>query len=634
MSAVTVFTQSIAHYPACIPWHASKAALRQMRLLSIYGAFYCIAISTLLFTHNSTSHALALGLIFPGGGFWNSSMLVATAIGLSFILSLMVWFATGNIVAPILIWILSLIAAPALALPPEATSQLWGAPVLIVAMTPPLLIFAYIATRVAQRHIGGRRRSHLNRAILTESSPNKRPPSNDELSLDDLNRQRLLLDRALQPVENFDGFEWIDQFQTSAVRYQLNFVSYALSIAQAEHTPAFKGYVHTAQDNLLAKQEDPRIWGYWKLENMWGNLRASADPIACDNIMYSGFVAAQITYRNNAVSYPLTNENKGLNCHAKSGQQFDYSLDELIKTLHVQYTDGAGGLLPCEPNWVYPLCNAITASAIRAHDSATAQQLWPSIRDGFQRSLETDYTTPDGRLVPFRSSYTGFAPPLVGGAVMQAFPCYFLNSTMPEIAERQWMRLQDEMRHKDWRRALWPIDVGNYKFSRASSYAATAAAAREMGDHETADHLLGLLDEDCPAQARSGLLYRPKASLWAHANEMMARAGTTNTLQRIATRLASKNTAMESPYLTDIAYPDILVSKAVSTGRQLDLALYPGKSPGIKGLTIDGLIPSTEYKISMAVNTVFMSDARGSARLNLPINGRTPLRIHPSQLET
>ena len=39
-----------------------------------------------------------------------------------------------------------------------------------------------------------------------------------EFSLDDLKRMRFLLDRMLQPTRNFDGFEWIDQFQTAAVR--------------------------------------------------------------------------------------------------------------------------------------------------------------------------------------------------------------------------------------------------------------------------------------------------------------------------------------------------------------------------------------------------------------------------------
>lgn len=38
--------------------------------------------------------------------------------------------------------------------------------------------------------------------------------------------------------------------------------------------------------------------------------------------------------------------------------------------------------------------------------------------------------------------------------------------------------------------ALWSIDVGDYRLSRASSYAATAAAVVELDDEEVATRLL------------------------------------------------------------------------------------------------------------------------------------------------
>jgi len=63
-------------------------------------------------------------------------------------------------------------------------------------------------------------------------------PLVEELSGDDLAAMRFLLDRALQPVDRFDGFDWIEQFQTSSVRYQVMGISYALSVAQAARVPA------------------------------------------------------------------------------------------------------------------------------------------------------------------------------------------------------------------------------------------------------------------------------------------------------------------------------------------------------------------------------------------------------------
>src|SRR5262249_10529587 len=117
------------------------------------------------------------------------------------------------------------------------------------------------------------------------SAPRAEPqPPRREIGLDDLRRLRLLLDRALQPIERFGRFGWFVQFQTAAVRYQVNFISYALSITAHAYLPALEGYLAAAQRNLVAKQRDHRMWRYWALENVWGHLRTDRDPVVRDNI--------------------------------------------------------------------------------------------------------------------------------------------------------------------------------------------------------------------------------------------------------------------------------------------------------------------------------------------------------------
>ena len=76
-------------------------------------------------------------------------------------------------------------------------------------------------------------------------------PQVDELSPDDLAALRYALDRALQPVERFAGFDFIDQFQPSAIRYQINNLGYVLSLANYVHLPALRGYLKLAQENLI-----------------------------------------------------------------------------------------------------------------------------------------------------------------------------------------------------------------------------------------------------------------------------------------------------------------------------------------------------------------------------------------------
>lgn len=92
----------------------------------------------------------------------------------------------------------------------------------------------------------------------------------------------------------FNGFERHDQFQTAALRYQVNFMAYALAVVREHHAPAAKACFADAQERLLHKIGDKRLWSYWRLENAWGNLRLGADPIPHQNIMYSGFTALQM----------------------------------------------------------------------------------------------------------------------------------------------------------------------------------------------------------------------------------------------------------------------------------------------------------------------------------------------------
>jgi len=519
--------------------------IRQLRIIMLYAALYALAALSVIIAPHSTATAFGHSLAFPASGFLAGWNLESGVLQLNVILCLaslgllgaagFLWFATGNVILPPLAYV-AIAAASAFWQTSKPAAEFDPLVTGLAFSLVPIAIAGLYAYRAMLLQVGRKRRARLNKALNAATAQVTPPPSpvKDELSLSDLQHMRLLLDRALQPVDEFEGFEWLDQFQTAAVRYQINFISYALSIAQADYMPDFTGYLSQAQQNLKAKQENHRIWKYWQLENLWGNLRKGADPIARDNIMFSGFVGAQLSFARQADPRNAAKLD-GLNCQG-GGAAFTYTQNEMIQVLVDQYKEASYGLLSCEPNWVYPLCNAITASAIRAHDTQQSTDYWAEIADGFERALETEFMTPAGRLVPFKSNYTGFAPPQVGGAVMQGFPCVFLNCVLPEIAQRQWASLKLDMQDKDmggksWRRALWPADVGNYSFSRASSYAATAFAAREMGDDATAELLLALLDEDCPMQIHNGIAHHSKASLWANANAFMARIGRANSLR-------------------------------------------------------------------------------------------------------
>lgn len=606
---------------------------RLMRLFSIYVTAWVAGVALELLSSSDPIQALGLGLIAPGAGFlqfagdFGPQSFVAIGLALAsflaFLGAIMIWFATGMVLLPPAIWLATaFLAAVAGPLLPEAV-RAPAAALIIPAVGPTLLVIALIA---AGLRVAIARRANTDIPIAERTEARAKPSGGpSEMSTADIARVRLLLDRALQPVETFEGFEWRDQFQTAAIRYQLNFVSYALSIVQSAYAPACTAYFGEAQANLLAKQQNPLVWRYWQWESLWGHLSGSPDPFARDNIMFSGFVAAQIALADAASPHGRRLAEEPIAFRHRSGNTSNWTFDQLIENLVRQNEVAPFGLLACEPNWVYPLCNTITASAIRAGDELTDTQRWSRMSQKFGHGLQTEFMTPSGRLVPFRSSLIGLAGPQIGGAVMQAFPCLFLNATLPDFAQRQWDLVRRDLRHKGLRRALWPVDVGNYGFSRASSYAATAAAAAEMGDADLAGELLSLLDDDCPASGSGGISHRPNASLWAHAVEVMARALDRNAFRQLV--LAGSRPMVVEPFVKHAVYPDILVAKAIVHDGALQVTFDPGFPGKRVDLGIGGLAPNERYRLDGAALEGGQADSAGEMTLRLSPLERVSISI-------
>ena len=639
-AAMRSASEPLAFPPRSLPW--GPLTLRRLgRIFGLYAGVLLMSWSLIQSTSRSELQALALGLMVPGSGFlaWadpgNPQALwaigLAAAAVVIFVAALAIWFATGNVLLPPVAWFGTALAA-AIAKPLLLNQSDVGAWPVAIAGIPlglVLLLVSASGTAVAAHYRNLRIRKGLAER-LARAAPATVAPARDEIDSRQLQQMRLLLDRALQPVDRFDGFEWIDQFQTAAVRYQINFVSYALSMAGHVHLPAFAGYLGTAQRNLAEKLLDHRIWRYWQRENVWGNLSADPDPIPRDNIMLSGFLAAQLGYARAASGLRDFDRPGSLVFAHSSGARYGYSLPSIVDALVRQYERAPFGLLACEPHWIYPLCNAITATAIRCNDAQQGTGHWDRLEPAFRRHLESEFITAAGRLVPFRSSLTGLAAPQIGGALMQAFPCLFLNAVLPDIARRQWLLIREDLTPARARRALWPIDIGNYRLSRASSYAAAAAAAAEMGDGEIAESLLEALDRASPLEVAGGVAHRSRASLWAHALEMIARFGHADALRSLvaAPPHASCKGPRAGPFIKAADYPDVLVAKAVHRDGALFAVLYPGKKAGFRFVTFSGLAPDQTYVAAIDRDYRFVADAEGEARLSLPVFGRTELRMN------
>ena len=615
-----------------LPW-GPVTRRRLARTALIYTAIFLLALLLQQYSVSQGVQAFATGLMAPGAGllYWANPAgagyltFVALAAVSVFVyaVGMVLWFATGNMIAPILAWAGAALAAawaPGL-LSAELMALPWPAAVATLRIAIPLALVIAFLLKV-ERSTKQAQSFQREKAEVQIVQPSAATRTNSELSLSDVQKMRALLDRSLQPVEEFKGFDWIDQFQTASLRYQLNFVSYALSIASQVHLPAVHGYMHEAQNRLAAKMLDPRVWGYWQLENMWGNLRTSADPVTRDNIMLSGFLSAQIGLARGLVGLNQFDGANSLAFIKGPKRDYRYSLAQMNRTVAGHYANADYGLLACEPNWVFPLCNAITATGLRAHDAQTGTTDWDAIAERFEESLRTEFTSANGLLVPFRSSRSGIAAPMIGGGAMQTLPCLFLNTVLPEVATTQWQIARDNLSAAKGRRAMWPVDIGNYRFNRSASYGACAAAAVEMGDSDTAERILAYLDEDYPSVVDGGVAHRPKTSLWAHALEFTALAGAENALQSATNKVPDSG-----PVISKVSYPDVLLASANNHDGELRAVMYPGDQPGFKPLTVAGLMPGKSYIINNDQTHTVIADRHGDAAVSICVEGRTEFTL-------
>ena len=591
----------------------------------------------LAFAANDHLRIFGMGLVLPGGGFLvhadicsasgmnhTASTLLALAV---FALSLALWFGTGNILAPPLAWLATAIAAGAMshgAIRPGAVMHLFG--VLGAALTLLLALMGWwFLAAHRQRGVDNdyrAARAEDIEAIFT--APPRRGAA--EMTFDHLQRLRFALDRALQPLDQFNGFEKLDQFQTAATRYQLNFLAYGVALTQARYTPAFGGYMHEAQIALLDKQRQHRVWKYWRLENLWGNLRSNPDPTARENVMFTGFVALQMTLFAASTGRGDFGRSGRFTLLHPNGQHYVHDASSLVATMQREFKLSGFYLIACEPNWIYPLCNTIAANAILAMDAQTGESRWAMHASDFRHHLETEFLDGFGRYIPCRSARTGLPFPTLGGAMPLAMPCFFLNAIAPDLARRQWLLLRRQLFDRTGtfrRRAFWPVDTGNYARSRASAYAATALAAAELGDERVYDECMRALEDECPSVLKDGVVHRRKSSVWAHGVELMARAGARDGFKGVITAPRREG----GPRLEGLMYPAVLVAAAHADAGHLHAVLYAGTHDGEHAVGLAGLEPGAAYRVTGALDGQVTADPRGNAQLKVMLLGRTEITV-------
>ncbi|ALN75005.1 hypothetical protein [Aureimonas sp. AU20] len=581
--------------------------------------------------------AFALGLAFPGGGFvicgasapaMDMTVLwIGGASAAAFGLALSLWFATGNVLGPPAVWLGAAVAASLYALHHGClAAESGGLSVLGLTLAAGLVGLGLAFFRPVPVSTPGLMERPAARPIVRATA------SPSELGDDDLARLRFLLDRALQPLDRFDGFERLDPFQSAALRYQLQFAGFALAMVQRNHLPALQAYLTDAQANLIDKARAHRVWRYWAAESLWGRGRIDPNPFAADNVMYTGFCATQIALFQAASGDRRFSVPGAFSLTHPSGRRFEADFPSLVGNIAEQHARSDFGLIACEPNWLFPVCNSIGYAAIAAHDAQFGSGVWAGMAARQQAMLRSEFTDGRGRFVTCRSSHTGLAMPAIGGVLTQLLPSFFLNATLPGLAAENWQRLRGELIAQTGASTrprlgqFWPIDVGNYRFTRIAGLCGAAATAVELGDREVAEAMLDALDARYPMATSHRIGHRPDASIWSHAFEIMARCGRQDGLRDLVQNPVDPSRAETSPHISACPYPAALVAKAAALDGQLDITLVPGSGAARVSLELAGLRRSRVYRRSDDASA-FTSGPDGRASIDIHLTERRRITI-------
>lgn len=390
-----------------VKWHYQRRTLIQYLALSALGLYS-------FYTSKSPSlRAGSIGLLFPGAGLiavFTIPSIIAFVVSTALIpLVLFAWFGAGGVLFPILLWAGTCLLAAGLARDSilELAGPLW------LAICACGVLYITFQTQTANRSAAAKRQKrneYLIPSVQASQATAKRPAAGSrELDLETLRHVQWMLELGLTAKDDFSYHDVIDQFQTSAIRYQLYESVSDLGLYQSIYAPNFHGYLSQAQRNSIEKSLTEKVLNFWKWESLWGKFNATNwDPIIKDDIMVSGYILQAVgIYQSNTGDERYT-EPESLVFEIDKSHKFPYDFKGVADAVYRNWNEGPYCLFSCEPNWIYTLCNLVGISGMCFAERLLGVNYASSLKKRFEAALEEEFSTQDGSILPIRSELTGF----------------------------------------------------------------------------------------------------------------------------------------------------------------------------------------------------------------------------------
>lgn len=589
--------------------------------------------------------AAGLSLILPGGGFlylaWPSLFLL-TILGMAF--AVLLWWGLSAFFLVPLVWGLSVLGSALLAEGPRlwddpGATWPWAIPV-ILASTVALAATAMIRSLVLHR----RKLAAVPEVNAYLQRAQEPRPVQTALEPGDLDRELLgwIYELALQPPDQFEGFDWGEQFHGgTCLRYQLAFLGESLAAYAANALPNHQQVIEPALASLVERMTDQRVWKYWQVENFLARGSLDPEPIANDNVMLTGFYQSQISLYEAATGSTRFDEPGCLKFVWKDGRVFAYDHKSLSEAIVDNLERSNLGLYSCEPTWVFTICNTQAAQGLVGYDRIHGTDYWGRVSRRFRRGLVDEMMTADGAFRHIRTNAFGFSfNDGDGSGEYFTSGSHGFEDIAPDLARRG--RILGSRGVKEKMAALADqIDADGYLDltfeptreratyieSSLGSWLGIIGAASSVGNAVVADAAARSMERACATGAR--FPDRPlRAGVQTIAVSLWPRWGRPLSLGQLNLR---GYVPPEGPVLDHAPWPEVIVTKARSEdGSSLDLVVEPFRAGRAEPyeFRFRALAGNGRYRLNgTGVDQVVTADADGRGTVRLNVEARLDLRL-------
>lgn len=610
----------------------------------------------LLLVGGRTATVAGASLVVPGGGLLYTARPILFAVTAALVvLAVVLWWAISASWGIPFVWATSALAAVVLDTAPrlvmdDGATWSWAIPVnyLVAAVCVGGMVGSWERRFRRKRRAVPALNEHLRTATVPEPSKPLREPDDVDAEL-----LRWCHELALQPIDAFEGFEWGEQFHGgTCVRYQLNYLGWALAAYAVNYVPNASQPMEEVLRNLVLKQTDLRVWGYWRTLNLIGNWRTDPDPLVRDNIMFSGFTGDQINMYEAATGSTRFDEPGSLTFVWKDGREFSYDHHSWMEAVRRNFADSRLGFFPCEPGWAFAACNTIGAQALLGYQALHGAPVWSETEDRWRATLLDEYLMPDGNYANIRCTRTGLswdtgeAP---GGEYLTTGTNQFAD-VAPDLARRGRALATRGLPEKlaglsalvgtgaeggelglelpeEWER-------NRARRTALGSWTKMVAGARMIGDERLAAAAQRAADRQCATGERWP--ERPLAAgVQTMAAHMIVRWSTPLTTGDLNVR---GHVPPSGPLVSDAPWPDVLVTKARSLdGRSLDVALRRHAITAGRPVRLgfSNLEAGAAYRLTVgdaaAIPVTSGPDGGATAEVVPAVDGATTLRLVPEE---